>query len=485
MRATRTRRRFRIGLIAFLAVSATLFIEARIEAFAPQVKGMVELKAEEALGGAVRLSIGNVAGGVVNPISFNEITLRGAAEAPAAFPSVVIDSIRTNCRVWDILFRRGAPARGFLSPDSRVYITFTAKDRRASGFVRVEGEPDDAGVKGFIKIPGGEKIDFDGRITRGRFNLEFKGRAGALFVYGKMSAPGGDIVMRIRGDRLKLYGLTVSCDAVVRHTATASADDPAGRTFAGEVETRRLAVSGKTLPALKARYRVGNGVLDLERLDAAGIGTVSGSVRLAEPYEARLKFLAVNVSIARILALAGADEASGAFAGTVDAAIELIGPLRNPRSTADIRVRQGRIATMGFDSLTGILKGDGPVLRIEEARIVRESGSLILAGEIDVRALGTGRAFDRVELKSDDKALTWDSFVTAAAQGVEEVQMKKRLLGDVDVGFKKYINGEKIDESSRYRDQVRLEYKLHGGDSLAMSVQDGSGFVGLQHRDKF
>jgi len=60
-----------------LAVCLVLFIESRVEAFVPQLKIFARERLEEALGGKFRLSVGNIDGGIIHPLVFSDIRIRG------------------------------------------------------------------------------------------------------------------------------------------------------------------------------------------------------------------------------------------------------------------------------------------------------------------------------------------------------------------------------------------------------------------------
>jgi len=485
MRHLRTRRRFRIIIAALLVVCIILFVEARIEAFAPQVKDFITLKAEEALGGKVKLSIGNVEGGILNPISFNEIKLKDKHDA-AIFTSIVIDSIRTNYHVWDLLLKRveRSGISNILSRDTFVYVNFETKNRENSGFVRINGDLSDARVIGSLSLFNNEKVDFEGRITTEYFAFELKPIAGIVKIYGRISSS-GDIIMNVRTECFKIHGISIACDLLMRNKITADPAVPTEKTLDSELLTRRIVVNGKTYPEIKATYRISKDVLDISRFEFGDNIKMSGKIILRDPYKVDIRILIDNLSCTRFFAIFGAQEIAKVFSGNLNAKIELKGPYKNPKSNISLEVRKGNLMMMDFDSLSVIFKGDGPLLRIDDSRIVRQSGSLVIAGEFDVRKIGKGILFDNLKLISDEKALTWDRFNTSKLNGTEEVNMQKKLSSDLNLGFKRYLNDERVGGSSRDKDEFQLKYKLNELDSLAMSVKDGGGFFGMEHRDSF
>ena len=108
-----------------------------------------------------------------------------------------------------------------------------------------------------------------------------------------------------------------------------------------------------------------------------------------------------------------------------------------------------------------------------------------MAGEIDFRKMGKSTLFQDLKIASDDKAITWDEWDVEKLQDTHQIRMKKRISEDVNIDFKKFIAGERIDESIRGTDEIQLEYKLHPNNSLKMVVWQDRDFLGFEHKDKF
>ena len=77
MRHVRARRRFKLFLIAVLSASFILFFEAKVESFAPQLKGFAESRIGELLGGGLRLSIRRLDGGIFHPLTASGCRVSG------------------------------------------------------------------------------------------------------------------------------------------------------------------------------------------------------------------------------------------------------------------------------------------------------------------------------------------------------------------------------------------------------------------------
>ncbi|EFK95369.1 hypothetical protein LDC_2620, partial [sediment metagenome] len=187
----------------------------------------------------------------------------------------------------------------------------------------------------------------------------------------------------------------------------------------------------------------------------------------------------------RILRQLGAKEASSVMTGTLNGKFVFKGTPAKMRVESHFDMRKGTMATLDFDHLAADLKGDLPFLKIEDATVMRSSGYFALAGELDLRRAGTAAMFNGVRLVTDDGAITWDKWADVKRRDVREVSMARSLTSDIGFRYTKFVNEERIDESLRDNDQVRLEYKLSPNESLGMMLSRDQDYFGFEHRDKF
>jgi len=191
-----------------------------------------------------------------------------------------------------------------------------------------------------------------------------------------------------------------------------------------------------------------------------------------------------NVSLDQTLAIFNPRYAS-LVQGTMNSKWALKGPVRKLNSKVRLDIKKGKILDMKFESLTADLKGDGPIITIDDSRITRESGSFVLAGYMDLGRIGKDSLFENLKIINGENTILWDGYETAKWQDVREFRMRKKVIGDIDVGFKKFINDEKVGESLRDRDEYELSYNLHPNDSIKVKFSDNKNFFGLEHKDKF
>lgn len=484
MRHLRARRRFRAILILLLACSFVLFFESRVESFAPQLKGIVEYKVGEAFGKDMKLSIGELDGGVFRPFVLNDVKLEGKNDS-AIFSSFEIKSIKSNYRIWDVLIKGTdyKPLLNLLKEEPCIYVDFVTKNKDLSGYIKLEGDVKSADIQGYLILFEKRRIDINGKLKDRSFYVELRPRSGSLKIEGKL-APDGYFLTNVKVNHIKLSGVDIVCEAALKNRILKN-DNVKGATYMeGEAETRSLVLNYSLFPDVRARYKFYNGLLDIEDLKVGKDLDVRGRVSLRDPYNINLTCSTDNASISAIMSYFGL-RSNDILTGTLNAKVELKGPARKLKSSARVSLRQGTIGPLDFDSLEATFKGEGPIIRIDDSRITRKSGYFSLAGEMDLRKIGKAAIFQQIQLVTDDSAINWDGLSSSSFQGVQQLEMKKKVNDDINVNFRKFVSDKKIDESIRDNDEVELEYKLQGNDSLKVTVGDDKNFFGLQHKDKF
>lgn len=470
MKHTHMRRRFKAVLILLLAITASAFFESRIEAFAPDFKNFAELKIEDIFGKSLDVSIGTLDGGVMRPFALRDVTILGK-HGKTANQALEIKTIVSNYRIWDFIFARLSSKVPYVSID------FSTKHREISGFITLKGTVERASVKGYIRLFDGERIEIKGRIRNGVVRFILRPDAGLVKVEINYAAD-GVLLINITVNHLKFHGFDVIGQLTVKNIA-------AENSVEGEIEAKNLILNYKPFPDARASYKISNGVLEISNLDLSKLCRINGKFGLKEPYLIDAAAVTDNVNLGQTLSAFNPRYASF-INGTMNSKWEFKGPAAKIKSTVHLDIKKGNISEMTFDSLNAELKGDGPIVRIEDSRITRQSGSFVLAGEMDMTRLGKDSLFENLKIAEGEKAILWDDWDTAKWQDVREFRMSKKVIGGLNVGFKKFINDEKIDESMRNKDEFELEYNLHPKDSLKIRASDiNNPFFGLEHKDKF
>lgn len=479
MRHRRARRRWGVILALVLVLSLVILAEDRIEAIAPQLKSYAEMKVEGAFDDKANFSIGSIEGGIFSPITLNDIKISDRKKGPV-FSSIDLPIVRTNYRIWDLLTKnKDKPLLSMLFfGDSYIDINFEVANKGLSGFVRFErGRTGALTFKGTASLFGREKVDFKGLITGDYTDIEVKPYHGS--VRARISINQDDSVKAdFNIEHIKLYGFDIACAGSIVNTFKPGSSQ-------GELRTDKIILNYSPFLRLDAKYDVTGSSFELSSLEMENSLSAKGKLLLKEPQSLDMTVFLNNVNLNWLMPIFGVRNATDILSGTMNGKFDLKGYVEDIRSDIKLGIRKGTIAKLDFDFLSVNFKGEGPILRIEDSRITRESGYFALGGELDLRKLGKPSFFEAIKMTSDDRAINWDSLDTRNVQGAQEVHMNKKIYEGINIDFKKFLNNERIDEGSRYEDEVKLEYELSSNDSLKMMVGSNNDFFGLEHKDKF
>ena len=182
----------------------------------------------------------------------------------------------------------------------------------------------------------------------------------------------------------------------------------------------------------------------------------------------------------------GGEGLQRAISGTVKGRLEIEGPLDTCVSQGHITAKDGNIGTIYYENAVIHLIGKGPMITIGDSRIYRETGYLLLNGEIDLRNTGKRNMFENVVVKTDDQSIVWDGWDISKQPADETVSLKKRINEELEIGFTASTESENImEEDTEKKSELELKYRLKGNDNLKMELKDKEGFVGVEHKIKF
>ena len=477
MRNIRARRRFKAILIFLLVISVIAFFESRIEAFAPKLKILAEERMEGIFGRNLDISIGSIDGGIVRPIALRDVGILSKGREKFRSRLFWIKNMVSNYRVWDLVF----PGRFKRSP--RVEIDFETKSREVTGSVTLEGTIDNSVVRGHIRVFGSDKIEIDGRFKNGVARFILRPKSGLIKIKSNFAAD-GVLLISVKASHFKLRDVDISGDVAIRNIAVKDSIDLKDECFEGDIEATNAIVNYKPFFDLKASYRISKETLEVSNLDLGKMFYLNGKFGLSEPHIVDIVAVTDNMNMPQVLSAINGGYGSY-VSGSLNSKLEFKGTIKNLKTSARLEMRKGRIGEVNFEYLSVSLKGDGPIIRIEDSRIIRESGPVVLGGEMDLRRIGKEGIFENIKVLNGENTMAWDGWETAKWQDVREFRMTKNLAGGFNVGFKKYVNDDNVDESLRERDQFELGYNLHPNDRIKVKFGDNSSFFGLEHKDKF
>jgi len=485
MRHIRTRRRLKPILTALFIAALILFIEDRVESFVPHIKDIAASRVEAALGRRFDISIGGLDGGIVQPFILRDVKIRGKDNNPLILSALKINSIRSNYRIWDLLLKMKAD---WLLPRlsakvSSVDINFSTKDDAIRGFMKLEGDMADADAKGYVAA-GKEKIYFTAKMRNESFEIEFMPKNSVVRMKGAFY-PELNFAANVKVNHIKVYDTDIVCDADLDNRYVKEKDHGGNAGYLeGVLRTNSLILNYAPFSDVKAVYSVHDGILDITSLNIENYFKAHGWVSLRYPYNANIVVTLDNARLNKLLSCATGKNIDF-ISGVINGKFEITGPITNPKTTANLEMKKGSLGSIDFEYLSASLKGDGPIVRIEDSRITRPSGYFSLAGEMDFSKIGKIAMFSGIRMVTDDTAIMWDRWDVEKTRGVQEINMKKKVSEDIDFGFKKFMLDDRVDESLNERDEFEFEYKLHPSDSLKLMFKSGGEFFGLEHKDRF
>lgn len=485
MRHIRTRRRLRSILTTLFIVTLIMFIEDRIESFVPHIKDIAASRVEAALGYKFSISIGGMDGGIVRPFILRDVKIQGKDNKTPILSALKISSIASNYRLWDVLLKMKAnwllPHLSAKAPS--VDINFSARGDAIRGTMKLEGDMADAGAKGYVAA-GKEKIYFTARVKNESFELEFIPKNFVVNMKG-VFYPELNFAANVKANHIKVYDTDVVCDADLdnRYIKENNHSDNAGH-LEGNLRTKSLILNYAPFSDVKAVYSVHDGILDITSLNIENYFKAYGWVSLSYPYNANIVVTLDNAHLNKLLSCA-TGKSVDFISGVINGKFEITGSITSPKTTARLEMRKGSLGSIDFEYLSASLKGDGPIVRIEDSRITRPSGYFALSGEMDFSKIGKSAMFSGVRMVTDDTAIMWDRWDVEKTRGVQKINMKKMMNEDINFGFKKFMLDDRVDESLKERDEFEFEYKLHPKDSLKLMFKSDGEFFGLEHKDRF
>ncbi len=112
--------------------------------------------------------------------------------------------------------------------------------------------------------------------------------------------------------------------------------------------------------------------------------------------------------------------------GIMNGEFHIKGPLDRVKTDAHFDVQNGKIQDLEFRSLIVTLKGEGSVVNIEDGRIIKEEGSLIMSGEIDFSLFPDSKAFDNLKIETDQKIAVWNGWEISKRFQAQKIKAQKK-----------------------------------------------------------
>jgi len=253
----------------------------------------------------------------------------------------------------------------------------------------------------------------------------------------------------------------------------------------GVINTEKTIINYKPCKELSLQFALRKKVFEILGLKWGKSFRLVGKIELIEPHNIELVALLDGTKLDELVSYIGENIAS-VISGTVNGKLEVEGPLANPTSKGHITARVGKIGDIYYENAVIHLLGKGPMITIGDSRIYKETGYLLLGGELDLRKLGKRNIFEDMVVKTDDQTIVWEGWDITREPAGDQVSLKKKVNEDVEVGFKAPLaEGDRDWQESNNKGEIELQYKIKGNQNLKMQLKGEEEFLGVERKIKF
>jgi len=495
----RKRRRRLIALGFFLAVLCFVFWEGE------WIKSIAEDKIAEFLGNRFSVRIGAVRGGIFSDMILQDVSFISEKEEDSQI--FRLDRIEIPYRVWQALLERTGLVPLKKQGIRSMGIYFSEDNPFVQGFVKLDRYPEKIelmghmsfeifgdnvkrGVKGMFLRQEGSIYDcdllWDGRIKiTGTFAPD--SRSIDLRI---ASLSEKDREMKIKGTfnqdedicvYSRLYKWHVSGTEIIGDFSLSYRDDglpkisfKAENLVVDKCPLWNIMMEGYFNPDEKKIF-----------LDKAMWGEslqLKGCIGTDPPYPAHFLFLVNDVRLQELYSMFGHNQSP--MQGIARAEIRFNGPVKNAEVSGRLFINEGRLGEMEFRSMFATLSGDLPVIKVSDARVVKEGGHIIVTGEIDISKFKENRVMENLVFETDNKVAVWENWQISKEEKSHVVEARKDKV-IFHTSFEK-DEANVLDTNDRDQREVGFQYKLDSYNSVKMEMEEeGGDFLGLEHKVQF
>ncbi len=149
-----------------------------------------------------------------------------------------------------------------------------------------------------------------------------------------------------------------------------------------------------------------------------------------------------------------------------------------------IFVEKGVLGELEFVSMFATLSGNLPVIKVSDARVVKNGGHIIMRGEVDLSKMKEDKAIENLFFETDNKVAVWENWQISKDEGPNKVEARKDRLV-----FSTSFEGDQAQitwESEKHQQQdMWFKYKLDEYNSFKMEMREDGDFLGVEHKVQF
>ena len=175
----------------------------------------------------------------------------------------------------------------------------------------------------------------------------------------------------------------------------------------------------------------------------------SGYVRPGQSHYVFLKWAVTDLVLEDYFAAKGNEER---ISGMMNGNFTLKGPIEEAELSAHIAIQDGTIGDLKFDSIIANLKGKGPLISIDDSRILKDGGHIMLGGTLDLSKLKEQKAFDGITFDVKENFFVWKGWSAMQASEDLSVKAEKSLGGDENLAlsFKSHMKKNAQQEEKHF-----------------------------------
>jgi hypothetical protein len=411
----------------------------------------------------------------------------------------------------------GGGSLGFPLTHSAVRLEGAIKGKGYILQARLNGIVEEIAVRGTFEIPEKLSLDFSGDITsteneislknfnlggnlvlngvferaKKGFNIDLypqdvQGNAAAL---GEVSRVGitGDLsklpyfTLNINATHLKLLGFDFLSNYNINGRLNYGKDNRL-ESVVGDFSTSGSLINYDPIREIKGTYELIGDKLRLLGLNYGDVVFVNGAFSLASPNEIDLSFKFKGAQLGGLMDLT---MERGLISGLVFGDIRVYGdPEKNLRIDGQVDFLNGNIGIVRYNSAKVSIKGSSEKLEFFNSKVYTDDEVLTLEGRMDLKDMGTSRAFRNIVIKSDPNTVVWAGTSVTRVVGGEEYVSGRDIGEQFRVNFKTY-SAQQAQQERPKEDEVELEYKLGKPGNLKLRMNENNDFFGVERKVRF
>ena len=411
----------------------------------------------------------------------------------------------------------GSGSVGFPLAHSAIRLEGAIKGRGYVLQARLNGIFEDIAVRGSFEIPEKLNLDFSGDIAttdnevslknfnlggglllsgvfqhaKKGFSIDLypQGDQGNAVALGEVSSVGiaGDLsklpyfTLNINATHLKLLGFDFLSNYNINGKLNYDKDNSI-ESVVGDFSTSGSLINYDPIREIKGTFEFAGNKLKLLGLNYGDVVFANGAFSLAQPNEIDLSF---KFKGAQLGGLTDLTMERGLISGLVFGDIRVHGdPEKDLKIEGQFDFLNGNIGFVKYNSAKISVRGSSERLEFFNSKVYTDDEVLTLEGKMDLKDMGTSRAFRNIVIKSDPDTVVWAGTSVTRIPGGEEFVSGRDINEQFRVNFKTY-SSQQSQETRPKQDEVELEYKLGKPGNIKLRMKENDDFFGVERKVKF